>query len=91
MKRSTSSSFIPAVIRLVEADLIGRDVGHPPPFIKDGVVIISGDGIDDATQEIIRNALEAAGEDGEIRFVDRETSGGPHHVKIIRKKAELKQ
>ena len=64
---------------------------HPPPFVQDGVVIISSDSIDEVTQQAIRSALEAAGQDGEIRFVDREMSGDARHVEIIRKRVELKQ
>ena len=52
----------------------------------DGVHIISGEPIDDVTQEGIKALLISAGHSGDVKFID--TSDGPHgmhEVRIIKK------
>ena len=61
---------------------------------KDAVTIISGDAIDEATRERIREALASSGQDSEIVFIDNTEldAGGAHQaherreVRIIKKK-----
>ena len=51
-----------------------------------GTVIISGEPIDAATQDVIRTALQSAGHDSDVTFIDREVhADGEKHVKIIKK------
>ena len=60
-----------------------------------GVTIISGKSIDEATRERIREALQSAGQDGEVVFIDSNelmTGGGAHErheVRIIRKEVDV--
>jgi len=59
-----------------------------------GVTIISGDAIDDATRDRIREVLESAGHDGEVVFIDSNelTAAGPHgrhEVRIIKKEVDV--
>lgn len=59
-----------------------------------GVTIISGKAIDDATRDRIREALESSGQDGEVIFIDSSelTAGGAHkrhEVRIIRKEVDV--
>lgn len=58
----------------------------------DGVMIMSGKPVDDATQQAIRSLLEAAGHGSDVSFIDHEShhGDGPQHVKVIRKTVELK-
>jgi hypothetical protein len=53
----------------------------------DGVMIISGKEIDEATQQIIRTALESAGHEG-VRFGDGH-EGGPHQIRVVEKIVEV--
>lgn len=59
-----------------------------------GVTIISSDEIDDETRAKIKAALQEAGKDGEVLFIDGSELGddaqahGEHDVRIIRKKVE---
>lgn len=55
----------------------------------DGVLILSGKEIDDATQGLIRAALEAAGH-SEVRFAGG-NDGGPHQVHVIKKVHEVRE
>lgn len=57
-------------------------------------MIMSADPIDEATQQIIKSALESAGHDSEVQFVTHgahHSAGhdGEHHVKVIRKVIEI--
>ncbi|NIA26866.1 MAG: hypothetical protein GWP02_02340 [Desulfobulbaceae bacterium] len=57
-------------------------------------MIMSADPIDEATQQIIKSALESAGHDSEVQFVTNgahHSAGhdGEHHVKVIRKVIEI--
>lgn len=58
-----------------------------------GVVILSGETIDDATQQAIRSLLESAGYDDDVKFIDKEHGpggiDGPHGVRVIRKTVEV--
>ena len=49
----------------------------------DGITILSGKPLDQATQESIRSVLLSAGHSGEVRFVDR-----GHAVKMVRMKVD---
>ena len=59
--------------------------------MMDGVMILSGKPVDEATQRAITSMLEAAGHGGDVRFVDRESSGGIHGMKIIEKRVGVTQ
>lgn len=60
-----------------------------------GVTIISGKSVDEATRERIREALQSAGQDGEVAFIDSNepmTGDGAHErheVRIIRKEVDV--
>ena len=53
----------------------------------EGVMIISGKEIDEATQQVIRTALESAGHEG-VHFAGG-GDGGPHQVRVIKKVVEV--
>lgn len=55
----------------------------------DGVMIFSGKEIDEATQQVIRVALESAGH-ANVRFAGGD-DGGPHHVRVIKKLHEISE
>jgi len=59
-------------------------------------MIMSAEPIDEATQQIIKSALESAGHDSEVNFVTHgvlHSAGhdGEHHVKVIKKVVEIKE
>ena len=56
-------------------------------FAEEGVMIISGKKIDDATQQIIRAALESAGHES-VHFAGGD-EGGPHRVHVVKKVIEV--
>ena len=64
---------------------------------SDGVTVISGKEIDDATRERIREALRSAGQNNEVLFIDgREfdadieaNTQGNHEVRIVRKEIDV--
>ena len=56
-------------------------------FAEEGVMIISGKEIDEATQQVIRTALESAGHD-KVHFAGGR-EGGPHQVHVIKKVVEV--
>lgn len=67
-----------------------RDLSMRPVHRPDGIMILSGNPIDDATQRQIRSLLESAGHDSEVHFVDRENHPhGPHRIKMIQKNVEI--
>jgi hypothetical protein len=72
----------------VDIHVMHGGMGHPPMMFDDGVMIISGKEIDAATQEIIRNALEATGHEN-VHFADR-PEGGPHRVHVVKEVVEVK-
>ena len=58
----------------------------------DNVTVISGDAIDEATRQRIREALASAGMDTEVEFIDStefDTNGARKEVRIIRKELEV--
>ncbi|MDX1515500.1 MAG: hypothetical protein R3288_01600 [Woeseiaceae bacterium] len=64
--------------------------GRPPMHAPDGVVIISGEPIDAATQQAIESLLQSAGHGDDVRFIDHAgRPGGAHRIKIIEKRAEV--
>lgn len=75
----------------VDVHVMRRHVGNAPaPHAMtgmEGVMIISGAEIDDATQQIIRTALESAGHDS-VHFADGH-GGAPHQVKVVSKVIEV--
>lgn len=64
-----------------------RDDVHVESMKSEGVLIFSGKEIDEATQQIIRSALESAGH-SDVRFAGNE-DGGPHQVRVIKKIREV--
>lgn len=75
----------------------GEDVDvhvmHDRKFVTaegmDGIMIMSGKPIDEATQQAIRALLESAGHGSEVHFIDHKgPHGGPHHVRVIKKRVE---
>lgn len=59
-----------------------------------GVTVISGEAIDDATRDRIREVLESAGHDGEVLFIDSneltaDGVHGRHEVRIIKKEVDV--
>lgn len=75
----------------VDVHVIRNHIGKPPaPHAMtdmDGVMIISGKEIDDATQQVIRIALESAGHES-VHFAGGH-GGGPHQVKVVSKVIEV--
>ena len=58
----------------------------------DGIMIMSGKPVDDATQQAIKSLLESAGHGSEVHFVDHDgPHGGPHSVRVIKKQVEKTQ
>lgn len=64
-----------------------RGKGPHPMMDDEGVVIFSGKEIDEATQQIIRTALESAGHEN-IHFAGGD-NGGPHGLHMIEKVVEV--
>lgn len=63
-------------------------------FIKagsmDGIMVMSGKPIDDATQQAIKALLESSGYDSDVDFMDHSGPHGlPHRIKVIRKHVEV--
>jgi len=73
----------------VDGHVIRKHAGGPPhPMaMRDDVVIVSGKKIDDATKQVIREALEAAGHES-VHFTD---GHGPalHEVEVVTKVVEV--
>jgi hypothetical protein len=57
-------------------------------FGAEGVMIISEKEIDEATQSVIRMALESAGHEG-VHFAGGHGDGGPHKVHVVKKVVEV--
>ncbi|MDH3429368.1 MAG: hypothetical protein OEQ14_05075 [Gammaproteobacteria bacterium] len=82
------------------SDQHGEDVDvhvrHDRKFVTaesmDGIMIMSGKPIDEATQQAIKALLESAGHGSEVHFIDHKgphhkgPHGGPPHVKVIQKR-----
>lgn len=57
----------------------------------EGVMIVSEKPIDETTQQAIRSMLESAGHGSEVRFIDTDgPHGGPHMIKVIEKRVEVR-
>lgn len=56
---------------------------HP---MHDGIMIASGEAIDETTQETIRSVLASAGYESDVRFIDR--SMHAKHVTVIKERIE---
>ena len=59
-------------------------------------MFMSADPIDEATQQVIKSALESAGHDSEVNFVTHgahhgAVHSGDHQVKVIKKVVEIKE
>lgn len=75
----------------MSGDDVDIDVMHHGPTGMatgmQGVVILSEDPIDDATQQAIKATLASAGHGSDVHFVERKGGAdGPHRVHVIRKK-----
>jgi len=59
----------------------------------DGIMIMSGKPIDEATQQAIKSLLESAGHGSEVDFISHEQhhGDGKHQVKVIRKTVEIEE
>ncbi|MEL7184838.1 MAG: hypothetical protein AAFN50_00205 [Pseudomonadota bacterium] len=55
--------------------------------MHDGIMIASGEAIDESTQETIRSVLASAGYESEVRFIDR-ASMHAKHVTVIEERIE---
>jgi hypothetical protein len=52
----------------------------------DGIIVMSGKPIDEATQQAIKALLESAGHVSEVHFIDHDSPhGGPHQVRVIQR------
>jgi hypothetical protein len=75
----------------VDVHVIRNHIGTPPaPHAMagmDGVMIVSGKKIDEATQQVIRIALETAGHES-VHFAAGH-GGGPHQVRVVSKVIEV--
>ena len=60
-------------------------IGEP----GNGVTVISGEPIDETTQQAIQSLLQSAGHDVDVQFIDGERRyGGVHGVKVIERRVE---
>ncbi len=67
-----------------------RDAHFQATGVMDGVTIISGKPIDEATQQAIESLLESSGHGDGVRFIDSDRAhGGAHKVIVIEKKVEV--
>lgn len=68
---------------------MGRHHGMAPRamFAEEGVMIISGKKIDDATQQVIRTALESAGHES-VHFAGGD-EGGAHQIHVVKEMVEV--
>lgn len=83
-----SADGVAAVDHDVDVQVVGGGHMMASP-VTDGVMIVTKDPLDAATQESIRAVLQSAGNTDEITFVDR--GGADQHVKVVRKTIEIKQ
>jgi len=61
-----------------------------------GTMIMSAEPIDEATQQVIKSALQSAGHDSEVNFATHGAHhgaihGGDHQVKVIKKVIEIEE
>ncbi len=92
----SKGEFAPDVdvdVRVMHEGVMHKGIGMHPgmaPHVMmedEGVMIISGKEIDEATQRVIRTALESAGHES-VHFVGG-GEGGPHQVRVIQKVVEV--
>ena len=76
-------------VHVISGDVGGHRALAPHPMMEEGVMIVSGKEIDAATQQVIRDALQASGHET-VHFADG-AEGGPHQVKVIRKVVEISE
>jgi hypothetical protein len=74
----------------VDVQVIGSGHAMASP-VTDGVMIITSEPLDAATQESIRAVLQSAGNNDEVTFIDGGNSGGDGTVRVVRKKVEIRQ
>ena len=73
-----------------DVDVQVIDGGHMMASpVTQGVMIVTKDPLDAATQESIRAVLQSAGNTDEITFIDR--GGADQQVKVVRKTIEITQ
>lgn len=69
-----------------------RDAHFETAGVMDGVTIISGKPIDEATQQAIKSLLESSGHSDRVNFIDRDrVHGGAHKIKVIEKRVKVTQ
>ena len=68
-----------------------KDVRFAAADSMDGIMIMSGKPIDEATQQAIKSLLESAGHGSDVNFINHEQhhGDGEHQVKVIRKTIEI--
>ena len=69
-----------------------RDVNFIKAESMDGIMIMSGKPIDEATQQAIKSLLESAGHGSDVNFIDHERHDGSseHQVRVLKKVIEQK-
>ena len=69
-----------------------KDVQFSMAGSTDGIMIMSGKPIDEATQQAIKSLLESTGHGSEVNFINHEQrhSDGAHQVKVLKKVIEKK-
>lgn len=73
----------------IDVQVFGEGHAMASP-VSDGVMIITAEPLDAATQESIRSLLQSAGNNDEVNFIDRSSGHGDGQVKVIRKTVEIK-
>jgi len=69
-----------------------KDASFVTAGSMDGIMIMSGKPIDEATQQAITSLLESAGHGSDVRFIDHDgPHSGPHGVHVIKKHVEITQ
>jgi len=77
----------------VDVDVhVMKDVNFIKAESMDGIMIMSGKPIDEATQQAIESLLQSAGHDGDVNFIDHEKhrTDGEHQVRVLKKVIEKK-
>ena len=75
-------------VEMLHEDGPGRHKMATRVFGTEGVMIISEKEIDEATQQLIRTALESTGHE-DVQFVGGHSDGGPHRVHVVKKIVEV--
>ncbi len=62
------------------------------PVHMDGTMIMTGQPVDEATQQAIKSLLQSAGHEGEVRFIDRERMHEQHQqVRVVKELVEISE